>query len=459
MTPYLDGYGFTPLSRTVTVNLAAGSATDIDFTGAPVIGLSLAAGINLVSVPVTPASSTAPQAVFGTTEVSRVAGGSSTMLTPQSGTADFMAVAPGKAYLVQVDSAQQLTVAGAPASATAPFSFTLQQGWNLIGNPWNEKLPFANLTAASSEIAATGQVYDPASGSYVLVSSTAGVGIARTHIRPCEAVWVKAAHAVTISVAPPAFGAAAVAPAAPSKLALGESGWSVPVAVSAGGRADLTTVAGVSSNGASYSVDNAPALPGTVDAYLVGAQGTKLAQSVQPAAAGAAKWDFVVTTDLKNAEIAVSLPDLSAVPNAMTVTLSDLDGGRDVYARTTSRYLFTSGAEGVTVRHFRLTVAAQSQGGLVVTAASAQQEAGRMVLTYSVSSGCQVTARVVNLAGRTVKTLVSDQVVSAGSNAIPWNLRGDTGSLVPAGDYLIRLEAVATNGQRLSTVCPAHVTR
>jgi hypothetical protein len=457
VTPFIDTYNFTPTSRTVTVNGTVGDATGVNFTGTPVTAVALAAGINLVSVPYTPSGNTSPSAVFGTAQVSRVTTDSSTTVAPAS--ADFLSVAPGKAYLVQVPTARTIRLSGTPAPSDQPFSFSLQAGWNLIGNPWNAPLPFAHLTAASSALATTGQVYNPATGSYLVISDRAGVGVARTTVLPCEAVWVKAAHAVTLAVAPPAVGAAAATAVAPQQLALGDKGWTVPIVVGSGNRADLTTVAGVSSNGAQYAADNAPALPGSVDAYLVSPQGAQLAQLVQPAAAGPTKFNFVVTTDLNKAEIAVSLPDLSSVPNDLTVTLSDLDSGQDVYARTTSRYTFVSSAKGVTVRHFQLTVEPASVGSLVVTAAAAQQQAGGLVVAYSVSGPCQVTARVVNIAGRTIRTLVVAQVVSAGANTIPWNLRNDAGSLVPTGQYLIRLEAVATNGQRVSTICAAQVMR
>jgi len=438
-----------------------GNATGVNFTGGAIFAHALSAGLNLVGVPCQPLGDTDPRTIFGTERVSRwdaLSTPPATVWVGDPGSEAFMAVAPGKGYAVRLPASRVITVAGRATPTNVPFGMTLGPSWNLVANPFNAALPFANFRASSPDVASFGQVYDPTSGSYLIVSDVPGVGVARDYLQPWEAMWVQCARRTNLSIPPP-VEAATAASAQPQSLVLGERGWVIPIVARAGSRADLTTAVGVSSNGASLVVENAPTMPDTVDAYLVGADGAKLAQSVRPSGAAAAAWDFVVTTDLPNVEVVVSLPDLSAVPNDLSVTLTDLDGGREIYARTMPRYAFRSNAEGVTVRHFRLAVAPQDKQALAVTSVTAQQEGGSVVVTYSVTAACRATVRVMNISGRTVRTLVSGQMAAAGTNVVPWNLRNDAGSLVPSGAYLISVEAVAENGQKVSSICPAQVVR
>ena len=63
------------------------------------------------------------------------------------------------------------------------------------------------------------------------------------------------------------------------------------------------------------------------------------------------------------------------------------------------------------------------------------------------------------MAGRVVARVATDRVVAAGTNTLSWNLRSDTGSPVPAGRYLVRIVAVADDGQQQATVTQLLVRR
>jgi hypothetical protein len=196
-------------------------------------------------------------------------------------------------------------------------------------------------------------------------------------------------------------------------------------------------------------------MPNSVYVAVTSAAGEPLARSVLPAGRTSYEWDLVVTTDIPDTDVAVVLPDLSKLPKDLQVTLTDLDTGKAVYMRTTSQYVFRSGPAGAT-RHLRLTVAPRSAGGLVVSGASATAVGSRVTVSYVASVPCTVTARVLNIAGRVVRVIASNVPASAGVNTLAWDGRGTTGSPVPAGTYLIELDAVADNGQRVR--CVTHVT-
>jgi hypothetical protein len=232
---------------------------------------------------------------------------------------------------------------------------------------------------------------------------------------------------------------------------LGPDGWWIPISARAGDAWDECCAVGVTSSGTPIMLEKPPALPNAVDVSVMAADGTRLSRAVQVSGLRKHEWDVVVSTDIPNAEVSVSLPDLSRLPHEMTVTLTDLATGKTMYARTMSSYRFQVGPEGGS-RKLRLVVEPRSSAGLVLSSALARSEGARVVVTYSVSAPCRVQARVLNIAGRPVRVLASDSTAVAGVNTLSWDGRNSNGSLAPSGLYLIELEAVAENGQRAKAV-------
>jgi len=246
--------------------------------------------------------------------------------------------------------------------------------------------------------------------------------------------------------------AAAGTPSARAKI--DANNWVIPIIASAPGAADLSSRAGIleaaQANPAKFQVPNPPALAGTVDLYFTNANGDRLACDLRPTAATEMVWPFVVSTDLKNAPITVRLPDLSQVPANLRVTLVDVASGKRLFARTLSGYSYNSGSSGE--RQFRLEITPERGGNLVIAAATAQPTRAGVAITYSVSKAAAVSVEVLNIGGRHVATVFRGKDVAAGPNQALWNLQADTGLRVPAGTYMVVLEAVASDGQRARAV-------
>jgi len=448
----------------VTVNEAVGNATGIDFTAAPVFTTPqpLPDGLSMVGVPCTPLGDDAPATVFGTDQLCRWSPSISDYVSPTAGddavTRSFLSVAPGKGYFVRMDGEQDVSVAGVPAATDTTFLMPLGVNWNLVANPFNAVLPFANILADASGVLPYGFVYQSDSGTYLLVTDEPGINVARTSVNPWEGLWLRATQLdATLSIQP--VGPLQDQMAAPQQLDLGAEGWALALVARVAGRADLSSVAGVTAAGSGYRIDNPPTVAGTVDLYFVDEQGNRLAHDVRTAAAGDPCWDFVVSTDIPDSEVTVSLPDVSEVPRGLVIMLTDLDTSRTTYARTMPCYAFRSNSEGLTERHLRLSVMPRQDQGLVISAASVQPTQSGLTVTYSVSKPCSVTVQVLNIAGRLVSTVCADEVAGAGTNVQTWTLRSDTGRLVPAGRYLVCVEAVAEDGQRVRSILLANVVR
>jgi hypothetical protein len=77
--------------------------------------------------------------------------------------------------------------------------------------------------------------------------------------------------------------------------------------------------------------------------------------------------------------------------------------------------------------------------GAALTSLAAVPTGGGAQLTFSLSSAANVTATVLNVAGRPIRTIVADRPLDAGLQTLLWDRRAGTGLAVPAGLYLIRV--------------------
>ncbi|MEA3400635.1 MAG: carboxypeptidase regulatory-like domain-containing protein [Armatimonadota bacterium] len=465
VTPSKAGLAFDPESLEVTV---PPDSSGNDFTAYTEFTHRFRAGLSMVAVPAQPPSGRDRAVdIFGTDAVARW---DAAAVPPHyiSGTEDpdhlELRVRPGAGFFVNLPSGTDVVVPGDPVDGTGTFSVGVSTGWNMIGNMYETALPLANITAAgSTEIRPFAFIYDREAGSYKMISRDPAINSARNYIEAWESAWFKATGAAgTLNIAAPTgVSSASLVEGQAASTEVSEDGWLLPIVARAAGQADLTTVAGVGSGAASvgYRVANPPMLPGTVDVYLVTEDGERLAHDIRPQAASEKTvWTFAVETDVPDAEVELLLPDLSAVPNDLAVYLTDRDSGQRMYARTLPSYVFTAGPEGA-LRHFELEVAPRGAENLVIRSASAECGSAGVVVTYDVSAACNVSIEVLNIAGRKVRQMVESRAASAGRNEQVWDLRSAEGTVVPNGTYLIKIEAVAENGQYVQALQSAQVTR
>lgn len=77
---------------------------------------------------------------------------------------------------------------------------------------------------------------------------------------------------------------------------------------------------------------------------------------------------------------------------------------------------------------------------------------GGVGIVFTLSADATVEAQVLNVAGRVVRHLAVDRNLTGGTNTLHWDGRGDAGTQVPAGRYLVQLTATREDGQRLSRI-------
>jgi hypothetical protein len=388
--------------------------------------------------------------------------------------AGFPVLGPGLGFWADVDSGQlQLAQAGTPVSEQAPYAVALKPGWNMVGNPfcanveWGAAQVRCNGQTVSLETAGQngwvrpyGWVFDPSARQYVLLD--AAYPNARRILNVWEACWVRALTACELLIAPPS--GTAVSPVVLARSATGKPEWSVQLIARSGDLCDSFNYMGVDANAASdprRNVQSPPPLSRFVDLSFSGGRAAEpdLATDFRPPSAGRIDWDFVVRTDVPNAQVALTWPDLSDVPDRYRLMLVDLDGQRRQYMRTTSSYVFNSGAEGGT-RHFRIEVDPTPWARLQVN--NVQQIMGRasgLTISYDVSSQATVDVEIRTLAGQLVKVLAHGVSASAGTNLITWDGADSSGRVMPNGPYLCAIAAVTEEGQAVKGMRTIILTR
>jgi hypothetical protein len=239
-------------------------------------------------------------------------------------------------------------------------------------------------------------------------------------------------------------------------------GWLLPLTASAGGCVDQATVLGVAPHaGASYDrrVDMLKPPAANFQPYVYaalikdGAPGPLAVDMRGPNAQ--LTWTVSVKTNQKGA-VTLAWPDLSLLPNDLRPVLQDLATGQRVYMRTTSDYRFTASAA---ERRFRITITAGAPGAAVVSALSAAPGTGHVNVCYTLGADAAVTVEIRNVSGVLVRRLVSDVAQGAGAQSVTWNGRADSGVAVPAGQYLININAVTAEGQAAQAITGAWLGR
>ncbi len=450
----------------VPVDVAGNEITDVTDAGpvrahdnlAPLQAWDFDRGLRLLTLPATPADpDLTVQDIFGTTKVAAWDAPAQEYVYYTDDPANpLLAVGPGVGLWVDFGFDTRSSFNGRGASTEASYEMGVAPGWNLAGNPWLGEMVWSSVTATpAGSTSGYGWIYDPLLG-YQLISATPALN-AVTSIPESGAFWITGkANADKLVIAPPgAGGASTAARGAPAAIH-----WQIPVIVTAAGQRDACNAIGEAD--AALLIDNPPAAPGGVDAYLTpaGAPDTRAAYELRAPSGGTQVFDLTVVTGIPDTDVTVSLPDLSGLARDRTVVLHDLDANKITHVRTASSYRFNSGAQ-PGARRFAIEVRPAAEGALAITGLSAQPSrgGGGAEIRFELSQPAAVTVRVHNLAGRLVSEVQRAQAAPRGPVVCLWDGRSAMGTAAPSGQYILEVCAASEDGQRTRSVYPLTVRR
>ncbi|MGI5818186.1 MAG: S8 family serine peptidase [Armatimonadota bacterium] len=351
------------------------------------------------------------------------------------------------------------------------------RGWNLIGNPYDEPVGWGTV-----EFEFDGRRYDLSQAiaegitEGVLFEFVQGIGDSPGYYNfnptPAAAImearkgyWVHVNRDVRARIYSTGIGVAAAETDGESSAAAQDS-WMLTLQARAGDHIDPRNIIGVHPT-ASAGYDpqwDIPEPPAVTDGLRVsmirdgwGEHSGAYARDVR-GPGDPAEWEVRVACALPDTEVELAWPNLNAeVPAGVRLMLEDLETGKTVYMRTSSGFRFQTGPDGA-VRHLRIW-AADGANSLAVSTMAAQPTTGGAQITYSVSAPAEVQVEVINIAGRLIKRFAARDVDGGTQETLSWNGVSDRGSAVPSGRYIVRLTALAADGQTVQAIRPFSIAR
>jgi len=457
--PDPTGFTVTPTERIVTVTTAQES-TGVNFSVRSI--RTFPAGLQLVSLPWDYPNADPAELLGADPATLKMA-----TWEPETGQYALYPSTPadhfrlGSGYWLRLSEPRELTREGIPAGDV--FYLPLEagaSGWNLIGDFFTEPIDFFSLhvrdrtgvVRTMQQAMAAGLVRSP------LYAYVFGGYATSAVIEPYVGYWLNVGDDIVLignrNTDTLAERQAASAPA----IAAPEGGWLMPLVVTSGAMTDASTWLGCAP-AATAGFDPGLDLlkPPPVDMgrmVYAAADGPTGAQGVDLRPAGGATWTLSVQGPVGE-KVVVRWPDLSDVPADLRPVLVDDAAGRTVYMRTSQSYEFTA-REDTRQLQIRLSDAGAA---LAVTTPAARATGAGVEISYTLSADARVDVRVLNIAGRAVGTILSDETQAAGVQRLTWDGISASGTRAPAGTYLIVIAARAGNGQQTQAIGTVSVGR
>jgi hypothetical protein len=353
------------------------------------------------------------------------------------------------------------------------YLIPLQEGWNMIGNPFPFNVPWA---ACEVEVVGQGGIvqrltleeaarrdyirlqiyrYIPLTGEYTWRTAPLGELIA------WQAHWVRALKPCTLVVPP--VGSLRSRPDETPRVAPAPSdGWLVRLIARSGDREDANNFIGTASTAsdelANEDVEKPPAFQSYVALKILDSRTrSALAQDLRRNARRTQRWDIEVATDQPNAEVTLQWNQEIPVPKGMRLVLTDQVAGERISMLQNSSYRFRT--DETSRRRFVIEAQPARTSRLQVTSVSITQTRGsQFAIQYALNGEATVQVLVQDATGKTIARLQSG-TRSAGVGTATWNGRTDTGVAVPPGTYQVQIIATGDEGEVARAVRPLIITR
>ncbi len=360
-----------------------------------------------------------------------------------------------------------------PIDNNTAYLIPLQEGWNMIGNPFPFNVPWAacevEITGAGGQLQRISlqeaaerdfirlQIYRfiPLTGEYTWRTAPLGELIA------WQGHWVKALKPCTLVVPP--VGALRSRPDETPRVAPQQSdGWLLRLVARSGDREDSNTLIGAASNASDdigrEDVEKPPAFKSYLMVRIID-QRTRsaLAQDIRRNSRRAQRWELEVATDQPEAEATLQWTQELPLPRGTRLTLIDQATGERISMTQNSSYRFRTDAN--SRRRFVIEAQPTRTSRLQVTNVAVTQTRGNQFsIQYALNGDASVQVLVQDATGKTIARL-QNGTRSAGVNTATWNGRNDSGIAVPPGAYQLQIVATGEDGEVARAVRPLIVAR
>ena len=418
-------------------------------------------GLRMISLPVSPVTGSAPEILGIPADRLLMADWDPTLEGADKYTVWPRArpFAPGRGFWVKLHEDTTMQAFGVLPSSAQSSRVYLPLGWNIIGSPRVKAVNVADMkvqfeqesSVSFAEAVENGWLQQGVFG----YEAEAGYDTVE-QLQPFAGYWVRVLRSPGVYLEFPPVGDETASTSASSRDGLD---WRLPLMVTAGPLVSSAAYLGVSPLASDRPDSRFDLLAPPDFGPSVKLRFIKPGQSQAGAAyltdvrrpGSRLQWDLQAVCSLPDTKVRLSWPDLSQLPPSLRPVLVDRDTGRRMHMRTVSTYSFSTGPTGG-VRSLSIELVDAGTDQLLLTSVTTMQASQGVVVSYSLSRPAAVTARVLNIAGRQVATVSTDQMQSAGSAQAIWNMRNSSGSLVPNGTYLMQVTARSDDGQQASAM-------
>lgn len=353
------------------------------------------------------------------------------------------------------------------------FTLRLQRGWNLIGSPYLQEIPWRldsvrvrlgndvrSLAAARDAgwvedyLWAWRQgVQDPSKGWYVLVYDTSVIREATGYLSPWRGYWFYAHQECELILHSPQRTRATL-----SNTASTRGNWSLKISVETQ-KGSAEVMIGVSQERA-LAINLPPPPPLVQNPINVSLkQGDiDLGVDIRHRSNQREIWHLVVQVppDQKGSEVTLRW-NRASLPRSANLVMADLKNNVRRNMKATNSYTFRSDSTGA--YYFRIEVLPTSHILRILNPKVARTRSGQHTLSFDLTSTASVNITVEDGRGRPLRILESNRSRSAGTHTTVWDGRDQQGVMLPPGQYMLSIQAISEDGQVARAVVPLVLTR
>ncbi len=369
--------------------------------------------------------------------------------------ANFPGAGGGRGYWTLPSESVTLAPRGKLWNQATPYTIGVAPGWNMIGSVFSTDIEWGAvqvryqgnllpLASASNVIRPYAWGYNPATGSYTLIQS-GGV------LKPGRGYWVRVLEPCEIILPTPGTRAAALSRDADL------TSNALQVVARLGNRLDADNYLSLAPVSSRAPIEKPPfmgeyaAIQQIASSEVAGLVAGRAGQTVLA---------FEAVTNVANADVTVSFPNVAALGRRNEITLIDLATKTTRALATSGTYTYNSGENAAPRRFAILVKPVTANSRLVISdVRTTGRSAGSMSFSFTLSNAATVRAQIVGTGGNTVRTLSQGRAAAQGSNALVWDGRDQRGVSVPSGTYMMKLTATDNEGRVATAILPVTVVR
>ena len=389
----------------------------------------------------------------------------------------------GRGYWVLLPNAVQPNIVGNLPDPEQSYTVALQQGWNLIANPWTEPLVW---NRAATQVRVNGVLYsldsdsaqqfvepylwgwepnpsNPQQGRYRLVYDAQLLNGIDHQLQPWRGYWIYAHQPCELILPTPEVAATTPSRSAPRE---GRGGWSLRIGAHLGDQYDEVML-GVSGTEQGLQVAMPPAPPnrsaaGGVQLRLVG-DGKPMEAELLPRTRLQRQWTLELSVppsdEPRTRTVLLTTPDIAQLPRGVNPVLRDLETGERRFLRGSAGWQIAVPAEGLT-RRYEISLVPTSRLLRIMNlqVSGGRSNGGQYTVQFVLSDAARITA-VIEQNGKPLRTLEQGRSRSIGTHQLVWDGRDGQGRALPPGAYTLMLMAETEDGQIARATAPIVITR